>query len=182
MEIMLCQKEQQLIAECKRGKPKAQEEIYYKFAPIMLGVCVRYVNDLETARDILQEGFIRLFANIDKYSGAGSFKNWARRIFVTSALEHLRKNDVLKFAHNIDDHIEQLEDINTSIIDKISNEDLMICIAKLPEKYRTVFNLHAIEGYSHAEIANMLKITEGTSWSLYARARKMLQKNIQRFR
>ncbi len=171
--------EQQLIAECKQGISKAQEKIYHLYTPKMLGVCMRYVNDIETARDLLQEGFIKLFDKIDDYSGTGSFKNWAHKIFVTTALEFLRKKDVLKFALNIDDYSESFEDINTSIVDKISNEDLMDCIAKLPEGYRTVFNLYAIEGYSHAEIAAELKITEGTSWSQYARARKILQKNIQ---
>ena len=147
--------------------------------PKMLGVCMRYTNNKDAAEDMLQEGFIKVFTKIDAYSGEGSFAGWVHRIFVTTALESLRQQNVLKFAVNIEDYKESFESINDSAIDNISNEDLMACISKLSEGYRTVFNLYAIEGYSHAEIALELQITEGTSRSQFARARKILQESIQ---
>ena len=171
--------EGQLIAGCKDGKPWAQKEIFEQYASVMLSVCTRYVSDRETAKDILQDGFIKLYTKIDSYSGTGSFAGWARRIFVTTALEHLRQNDALKLSASIDDYSNLMVDNDLSVLDKISADDLMDCIAKLPDGYRTVFNLYAIEGYSHAEISGMLGINENTSRSQFMRARKILQKNVQ---
>ena len=171
--------EGQLIAGCKDGKPWAQKEIFEQYASVMLSVCVRYVSDRETARDILQDGFIKLFTKIDSYTGAGSFAGWVRRIFVTTALEYLRQKDALKQSSSIEEYSNLIVDTDLSILDKISADDLMNCIAKLPDGYRTVFNLYAIEGYSHIEIAGMLEINESTSRSQFMRARKILQKNVQ---
>ena len=173
--------EEQLIAGCKDGKPRAQKEIFEQYASVMLSVCVRYVNDRETARDILQEGFIKLYTKIDTYSGIGSFAGWVRRIFVTTALEHLRENDAMKQNVSIDEYSNSIIDNDTTVLDKISADDLLGCIAKLPDGYRTVFNLYAIEGYSHTEIGEMLGISESTSRSQFMRARKILQKNVQSF-
>lgn len=130
--------EQKLIAECKQNKAKAQKKIYDLYASSMLGMCIRYVGNKETARDVLQEGFLKVFTKIDTYEG-GVFGAWVRRIFVTTALEMLRRQNVLNFAANIDDYNEVLENNDGSIIDKISLEDLMFCISQLPEGYRTVF-------------------------------------------
>ena len=171
--------EQQMIAGCINGKPWAQKQVYELYASAMLSVCVRYVADRETARDILQDGFVKVFTKIDTYSGAGSFAGWIRRIFVTTALEFLRQNDALKQSESIDEHNYTIEDVNVSTLDKISANDLMTCISELPNGYRTVFNLYAIEGYSHAEIATILHISENTSRSQFMRARKMLQKTVQ---
>ena len=173
--------EEQLIAGCKDGKPRAQKEIFEQYASVMLSVCVRYVNDRETARDILQEGFIKLYTKIDTYSGIGSFAGWVRRIFVTTALEYMRQTDALKQSASIDEYSNSIVDNDSSILDKISADDLMDCIAKLPDGYRTVFNLYAIEGYSHQEIGDMLGISESTSRSQFMRARKILQRTVQSF-
>lgn len=170
--------EHKLIKGCKEGKPWAQKAIYELYAPAMLSVCVRYVTDRETARDILQEGFIKLFTKIDTYTGIGAFGGWVRRIFVTTALEYLRQNDVLKQSANIEDYDRYMENEDHSVLDHISANDLLACIAQLADGYRTVFNLYAIEGYSHAEIAEMLGISEVTSRSQFMRARKILQKSI----
>jgi RNA polymerase sigma factor (sigma-70 family) len=170
--------EQQLIAGCIEGKSWAQRAIYDRYAAAMMSVCVRYVTDRETARDLLQEGFIKLFTKIESYSGTGAFGGWVRRIFVTTALEYLRQNDALKQSSNIDDVGYQLQYEDVSVLEKISVDDLMACVAALADGYRTVFNLYAIEGYSHAEIAEMLGITEVTSRSQFMRARKILQKNV----
>ncbi|MDD4967835.1 MAG: sigma-70 family RNA polymerase sigma factor [Paludibacter sp.] len=173
--------EEQLIAGCKDGKARAQKEIFEQYASAMLSVCVRYVNDRETAKDILQEGFIKLYTKIDTYSGIGSFAGWVRRIFVTTALEYLREHDALKQSMSIDDYSNSIIDNDTTVLDKISADDLLGCIARLPDGYRTVFNLYAIEGYSHTEIGDMLGISESTSRSQFMRARKILQKNVQSF-
>jgi len=171
--------EQQLIAGCKEGKPWAQKQVFELYASAMLSVCVRYVNERETARDLLQDGFIKVFTKIDSYSGSGAFAGWIRRIFVTTALEHLRQNDALKQSTSIEEYDNYLENNDESILAKISADDLMSLISQLSDGYRTVFNLYAIEGYSHAEIAEMLNISEVTSRSQFMRARKILQQNIQ---
>lgn len=170
--------ENELISACKSGKSWAQKKIYELHAPTMMSVCYRYVNDRETARDILQDGFIKIFTKIDSYSGAGSFAGWMRRIFVTTALEHLRQNDALKQSASIDNYENHFENNEISALEKISVDDLMKCIAGLSDGYRTVFNLYAIEGFSHAEIAEMLNINEVTSRSQFMRARKILQKTV----
>ena len=170
--------EEQLIAGCKEGKPWAQKEIFERYSGVMLSVCVRYVTERETARDILQDGFIKLYTKIDTFSGSGSFSGWIRRIFVTTSLEYLRQNDALKLRASIEEYGNSIPDNDATILDKISADDLMECISKLPDGYRTVFNLYAIEGYSHPEIAEMLGINESTSRSQFMRARKILQKNV----
>ena len=170
--------EEQLIAGCKEGKPRAQKEIFERYSGVMLSVCVRYVTNRETARDILQDGFIKLYTKIDTFSGSGSFAGWVRRIFVTTSLEYLRQNDALKQRASIEEYGNSIPDNDATVLDKISADDLMECIAKLPDGYRTVFNLYAIEGYSHPEIAEMLGINESTSRSQFMRARKILQTNV----
>ncbi|HET7733136.1 MAG TPA: sigma-70 family RNA polymerase sigma factor [Paludibacter sp.] len=170
--------EQRLIAGCIDKKPWAQKQVYELYASAMLSLCVRYVTDRETARDILQDGFVKVFTKIDTFAGAGSFAGWIRRIFVTTALEYLRQNDALKQSESIDEYNYSIEDVDVSILDRISANDLMTCISKLPNGYRTVFNLYAIEGYSHAEIGSILNISENTSRSQFMRARKMLQKTV----
>lgn len=170
--------EQQLIKGCIEGKSWAQRAIYERYAASMMSVCVRYVTDRETARDLLQEGFIKLFSKIQSYSGTGAFGGWVRRIFVTTALEHLRQNNALKQSVSIDDHAYYIENVEETVLQKLSANDLLDCIAKLADGYRTIFNLYAIEGYSHAEIAEMLGISEGTSRSQFMRARKILQENV----
>jgi RNA polymerase sigma-70 factor (ECF subfamily) len=171
--------EKQLIAGCKEGKAWAQKEIFERYASVMLSVCVRYVTDRETARDLLQDGFIKLYTKIDTYSGTGSFEGWIRRIFATTALEYLRQNDALNHGVDIEQYSNLITDTDPTILDNISANDLMECIARLPDGYRTVFNLYAIEGYSHAEIGEMLVISENTSRSQFMRARNILQKNVQ---
>lgn len=170
--------EQQLIKGCIEGKSWAQRAIYECYAAPMMSVCVRYVTDRETARDLLQEGFIKLFSKVQTYSGIGAFGGWVRRIFVTTALEYLRQNKALKQSVSIDDHGYYIENLEETVIQKLSADDLMTCISKLADGYRTIFNLYAIEGYSHAEIGEMLGISEATSRSQFMRARKILQENV----
>lgn len=157
----------------------ARKELYELYAPAMMSVCARYVHDRETARDLLQDGFIKVFTKIQTYSATGPFGAWLRRVFVTTALEYLRKYDALRSSAPIDEYGEQVEDVDASVLDRLSADDLLECISRLPTGYRTVFNLYAIEGYTHKEIAAMLHIQEITSRSQFARARKALQEMVQ---
>lgn len=170
--------EKQLIEGCKKGNRLAQKELYEMFSRKMMGVCLRYSNDRETARDLLQEGFVKIFMNIEAYSGTGSFEGWMRRIFVNCALEYLRKSDVLREASDLDNSAE-LAEPDASVVEQLSAQDLMGLIQRLPAGFRAVFNLFAIEGYSHKEIGEMLHITESTSRSQYTRARQLLQRLVK---
>ena len=169
--------ELQRIEGCRKGDRRAQKELYDAFARKMMGVCLRYVNDRETARDLLQDGFVKVFTNIETYSGTGSFEGWMRKIFVNCALEYLRKSDVLREATDLDNTAELIQP-NSSAISDISAAELMGLVHELPVGFRTVFNMFAIEGYSHREIAEMLDITESTSRSQYSRAKQLLQRKI----
>ncbi|MDR2953631.1 MAG: sigma-70 family RNA polymerase sigma factor [Prevotella sp.] len=170
--------DQMLVAECKRGKPWAQKKLYELYAPVMMGICMRYASDRDTAQDILQDGFVKVFTKLDMYTGKGSLEGWMRRVFVTTALEYLRQNNALKFSVSIDEYTEVVENVSVSALDKLSADELMKCIEQLPSGYRTIFNLFAIEGYSHNEIAEILNIQESTSRSQFIRGRKLLQKIV----
>lgn len=172
--------ENKLIEGCKNGEAWAQKTVYEIHASTMMSVCIRYVGDYETARDLLQDGFIKVFTKIDSYTGTGAFAGWIRRIFVTTALEFLRQNNALKQSEELDDFNIKFEDNQPSIIDEITADELLNCVAQLSEGYRTVFNMYAIEGFSHAEIAETLQISENTSRSQFMRARNILQKNVEK--
>ena len=169
--------ESQLIRGCRKGDRLAQKELYETYSRKMMGVCLRYVNDRETARDLLQDGFVKVFTSMDSYSGAGSFEGWMRKIFVNCALEYLRKSDVLRESTDLDNTAELIQ-TDSSVISSMSAAELMTLVHELPTGFRTVFNLFAIEGYSHKEISEMLNITESTSRSQFTRAKQMLQKRI----
>ena len=138
--------EQQLVAGCKRGDAQARRVLYEQYAPAMLSLCVRYVHDQETARDLLQDGFVKVFTKIETYSAKGPLGAWIRRVFVTTALEYLRKYDALRSSVPLDEYEEQVEDPDASVLDRLSADDLLACVSRLPEGYRTVFNLYALEG------------------------------------
>lgn len=169
--------EKKLIQRCQKGDRSAFNTLYDIYSGKMLGVCFRYVNDRETARDLMHDGFITVFTKIGDYRGEGSFEGWMRRIFVTTALGYLRRNGNLSAMRNTDD-LYGLTDGDHSAIEKMSADELLKTIGELPDGYRTVLNLYAVEGYSHKEIAEMLKINEGTSRSQYARAKSLLYKKI----
>ncbi|MDD2284259.1 MAG: sigma-70 family RNA polymerase sigma factor [Paludibacter sp.] len=171
--------ELQVIAAAKEGDAKAQKKIYECYASSMMSICWRYAGDTETAKDLLQDGFVKLFTKLDMYAGTGAFAGWVRRVFVTTCLEYLRQKSALRLGVPIDDSEYHLPDSDVSVIDKISADELMRLIAELPDGFRTVFNLFVIEGYSHAEIADMLGISEVNSRTLFLRARKSLQKAVQ---
>ena len=142
----------------------------------MYGVCLMYSRDTEEAKDILQEGFIKIFQKLNQFSGKGSLEGWMRRIFINSALEKFR---VKKAILLVDEDMEVLAgEVDDKIIDLLSAKDLLQMIQDLSPQYRLVFNLYAIEGYSHKEISKRLNISEGTSKSNLSRARSILQEKV----
>lgn len=169
--------EKKLIAACKRNDARSQRLLYETYAPKMFSVCLRYAEDREMAYDYLQEGFIKVFSSLSTFGFEGSFEGWMRKIFTHTALEHLRRNDLLKESLDIDD-TEDVPDTDSSALENISADELMEIIAELPAGFRTVFNMYAIEGYSHKEIGEALGISESTSRSQFARARRLLQKRL----
>lgn len=167
-----------LIESCIKGDRAAQKVLYDRLAPRMFPVCIRYVGDREQAEDILQEGFITLFTRLDTYKGDGSFEGWARKIFVTTALMELRRKDALKMS----DDLETVRGMKTETVTQLQSigyKDLMKLITQLPPGFRTVFNMYAIEGYSHKEIGEILGISETTSRTQLSRARLWLQNRIK---
>ena len=166
-----------LIDGCIKGESWAQKQLYEKYAPAMMSICLRYVHEKETARDLMHDGFVTLFTKIHTYSGNGSFPAWIKKVFVNTVLEYFRKNDILRFSADIND-VYYLENTDISVFEQLSANELLECIRRLPDGYRTVFNMYAIEGYSHAEIAQILHIQESASRSQYVRARQSLQKMI----
>jgi RNA polymerase sigma-70 factor (ECF subfamily) len=167
-----------LIEKCKSGKQSAQADVYRIFAPKMFGVCMRYARDKTEAEDILHEAFVKVFTKIDQYSGRGVFEAWIRRIVVNVALEKYRTRYRLQTVDDITRY-----DGNTyvdyDVFDSMSYEQIIEIIAQLPPRYKMVFNMYAIDGYQHKEIAEMMGITEGTSKSNLARARKILQDKLK---
>ena len=142
-----------------------------------MAVCLRYMGNREDAEDILQEGFVTLFTKLDSYQGTGSFEGWARRIFVNTALMHLRRTDALGLSDDISE-ARTLYSEEATPVQKMGYKELMRLIEALPPDARTVFNMYVIEGYSHKEIAEALGCTEATSRSKLQRARLRLQEMI----
>lgn len=150
--------------------------LYNAYAAKMYGVCLRYLTDPETARDILHDGFIKVFTSIKNFRGDGSLEGWVRKIIVNTALEHLRRRK-----DNFEVEIDQAIALESQV--KTEGPDYQVflqVISELPQQYRTIFNLYAIEEYSHAEIAEMLGITESTSKSNYSRARVILKAKLEK--
>lgn len=171
-------KEDELIERCRRRDGAAQRELYDRYSSKMYGLCYRYVHHAMEAEDVLVTAFMKIFDKIDQFKGEGSFEGWIRRIMVNEALSHLRKNRSLY----LETEIEQAdrEPDYDQLSDQLEAEDLLKMIEELPAGYRAVFNMYAIDGYSHKEIAQQLGISENTSKSQLSRARTYLQKMLVR--
>ena len=169
---------EQNLPACKAGDRRAQKQVFDALAPKMMAVCLRYMGNRDDAEDVLQEGFVSLFSRLDSYSGTGSFEGWARKIFVNTALMHLRKTDALKLSDDISE-ARTLFTEEATPVQKMGYKELMRLIGDLPPDARTVFNMYVIEGYSHKEIADTLGCTEATSRSKLQRARLRLQELIK---
>ena len=173
-----CMNDSALVKKCIEGDSQAQRMLFEKFAPKMLGVCMRYAKNTEQAEDVLQDGFIKVFTKLSHYSGNGSLEGWIRRIIVNTALDDIRKNVKFQDRVSVDD-IDYKLDTDSHILEGLMAEDLMKLINEMPSGYKVVFNMFAIEGYSHKEISMQLNISENTSKSQYSRARAYLKVKLE---
>ncbi|GAA4468574.1 sigma-70 family RNA polymerase sigma factor [Nibrella saemangeumensis] len=170
--------ESQLVKALQQGESRAQKVMYDKYAARMLAVCARYVANRADAEEVMIDGFMRVFEKIQQFREDGSLEGWIRRIMVTESLMYLRRTKAWRQEVSIDDSIEEPD--YQWADEALHAEELLRLVSQLPDGYRTVFNLYAIEGYSHAEIAEMLGITESTSKSQLHRARALLQQNVKK--
>jgi RNA polymerase sigma-70 factor, ECF subfamily len=166
---------------CVAGKRSAQSALYRRYAPVMLGVCMRYARDHDEAEDIMQEAFLKIFQNIASFRNEGSFEGWMKRVMINHALNHYRRQKKQPFLEDIDSISE------TDILDRdeqpllpapVSAEQLTTLIQLLPPGYRMVFNMYVFEEFSHKEISRELNISENTSKTQLLKARRMLRKRI----
>ena len=168
-----------IINSCIKGDRKSQKRLYLQFADLLYGVALRYAQDSDDAKDILQESFIKIFNNLNQFKNEGSFEGWMRKVVVNTALERLRKQNRLWL---MDEYVTlQTLDYNYEhVLQDLNEKELIQVIQELSPRYRMVFNLYVIEGYSHKEIASKLKISEGTSKSNLSRAKEILKGKIEK--
>ena len=171
--------EMSLITGCIKGNQIAQKTLFDSFSPKFFALCLRYMKSTDDAEDVLQEGMVKIFTKLPEYKGKGSFEGWMRRIVVNTCLDQIRKNQKLKFDVSIDKEEYKLS-MNAHILENMSANELIEEIKKMPPGYRVVFNMFAIEGYSHQEIAQKLGVKESTSKSQYLRARAYLKERINK--
>jgi len=167
-----------IITKSASGDVRAQEKLYRMFAPKMFGVCLRYSKDRTEAEDNLQDGFVNVFSNLKKFRHEGSFEGWVRRMMVNVSLSKYRKQHILYPVEDVGRY--ETQSFNGDILEKISADELINLIQQLPPRYRMVFNLFVMEGMSHQEIGEAMKITEGTSKSNLARARDILKRKVNK--
>jgi RNA polymerase sigma factor (sigma-70 family) len=170
----------EIIKGCVNGDSKSQQVVYQKFYGKMLGACMRYSKDREEARDILQDGFLKVFKNIKLYTGSGSFEGWVRKVIINTALDYIRKSKQL--VQYVDsDYVDEnavADESDSSEYLNISTEEIMEAVQQLPTAYRTVFNMFVVDGFSHADIAEQLGINIGTSKSNLSKAKMHLKKKL----
>lgn len=167
----------EIVKGCKSGNRSSQETLYKYFSSKMFGVCLRYSRDRFEAEDILQLSFIKVFQSINEYTGAGSFEGWVRRITVNTAIEIYRKNKIMN--NSVDISVIDFDSRAVSSSQNLDVKDMLRLIAQLPENYRLIFNMFAIEGYSHREISEKLGISETACRTQLHRARHILQDRIK---
>ncbi len=167
--------EKLFIKKAIAGDQQVQKQLYEKYAPKMLGVCRQYIKDLQFAEDVMVNGFVKVFQNLKSFQHKGSFEGWIRKIMVRESISYLRKKQFVVY----DDEVYESQSKEIISSDSLLDvEYVQQLIDKLPEGYKMVFLLYAVEGYKHQEIAQMLKISEGTSKSQLFKARKLLQENL----
>jgi len=165
----------QLIKDCKKKQPKAQENLYKRYSSTLFSVCLKYASSYADAEDILQDAFLVIFDKIEQYKNKGSFEGWLKRISINTALQRYRKPGVFNLINegNIPEVTVDVEE------ESIPLDFLLGIIQELPDRYRLVFNLYVLDGYSHKEVSSLLEISEGTSKSNLARARQILKDKIE---
>ena len=171
----------ELIRKCKQGDPKSQAQLYNKYAPMLMAICLRYARNEEDAEDILHDSFVKILTNIDKVDENWAYVGWMKTIVVNTAINAYR--DRIKTGANVDiDEMQDvIEDVRLVKSDFLTRELLLKCISELPEGYRTVFNLYEIDGYSHLEITKMTGISYSTVRSQLFKAKRALKKKIEKY-
>ena len=172
----------EIIDGCARHDRRSQQELYDRYSRFLLGVCMRYSNDKAEAEDILQESLLKIYFNIKEYSGTGSFTGWLRKVAVNTAITHYHKNLKHRYHIDIDEYVSVETGTSSFEEDFFTSDELYRVLNELPAGYRTVFNLYAVEGYKHKEIADMLKIDTNTSKSQYSRAKAVLRDKLDKLR
>lgn len=167
----------QLIKQCQKKSKKAFDELFRTYSSLMYGICLRYTKDQHEAQDLLQECFIRILNKIDTYNFKGSFEGWIRRLTVNHAINYLKTKRYFMYEDISSYEIENLQ-MNTDVISNMNAQDIIKMINELPVGYKTIFNLHVVEGYKHTEIAEMLEISDITSRTQFKKAREALIKMI----
>ena len=172
--------DQQIIKLCAKHDRKAQQILYDRYSRLLLGICLRYATDKAEAEDILQDSFLKIFFNIKEYSGSGSFIGWLRKVAVNTAITHYHKN--LKYRYHVDigDYISVETGTSSFEEDFFTSDELFKVLNELPAGYRMVFNLYAVEGYKHKEIAELLGIDTNTSKSQYSRAKAVIRDKLEK--
>ncbi len=170
---------EKIIKGCQKGQRSFQKLLYDKYSPLLMGICMRYAHTTDEAEDILQEGFVKILKQINKFEQKGSFEGWMKRIVINTAITNYRKN-LKRYNHSeLDDYNSQFH--STSMYDSdFTHEELLNIIKKLPDGYRVIFNLYAIEGYKHKEIAELLNIDVATSKSQYSRAKRSIRQKMEK--
>jgi RNA polymerase sigma-70 factor (ECF subfamily) len=168
---------QALLRACSAGDRKAQQTLFQYFSPVVYAICVRYMGVTDEAKDMLQETMVKFFQKSNEFRFQGSLEGWVKRIAVNTCLDQMKKNKA-KYAGSLDEAYDLSGDVNAS--QPLETKDLLKLVASLPDGYRAVFNMYAIEGFSHAEIGEVLGISENTSKSQLFKARKWLQSKLDR--
>lgn len=166
-----------IVDSCRKGDAKAQKKLYDMYAPLFMSIAMRYMKNFESAEDVMVMGFFKIFNNINKYKGEGSFEGWMKRILVNEALMQIRKRNNLRMTVELTD-IDKPDD--SSVIDDIAYEELVAVLSELPPGYRTIFNMYVIEGYKHREIAEALGISINTSKSQLILAKKKMRELLKK--
>jgi RNA polymerase sigma factor (sigma-70 family) len=172
--------DQQIIEGCARHERKAQEALYEKYSRLLMGVCMRYAGDRAEAEDILQDSFIKIYFRIKDFSGSGSFAGWLRKVVVNTAITHYHLNLKYRYHVEIEEYVDRESGGASFAEDYFTADELFLVLAELPAGYRMIFNLYAVEGYKHKEIAKMLSIDTNTSKSQYSRARAALRDKLEK--
>ena len=172
----------QLITSCIKKDRKAQKQLFDKYAPVLLGICIRYTKDRSEAEDVLQDSFVKIFKNLDQFEDKGSFEGWLKRIVVNTAISNFRQNKKHSYQEDISEINETRIENDSEFDADFTHEELLNVIRDLPAGYQMVFNLYAIEGYKHREIADMLEIDINTSKSQFSRARKLIQFKLEKLK
>ncbi len=166
-----------ILDQCKKGDAKAQKQLYDMYAPLFMSMAMRYMKNVESAEDVMVMSFFKIFDNIGKFKGEGSFEGWMKRILVNEALMQLRKHNNLYMTLELSE-VDRAED--ASVVDDMAYEDLLALLEELPPGYRTIFNMYVIEGYKHREIAELLGISINTSKSQLILAKKRMRELMKK--